>query len=104
MQILIGCTHIIGSIVTYLLFGYLLMLMGRWEQEKTLREISGLSANTIFSSLLISFWDKGFENCICFTVLFETKRLSSLLVNPEEISYCPVGSLTAFIPISSSCA
>lgn len=40
MQILIGCAHIIGSIVTYLIFGYLLMLMGRWDQEKTLREIS----------------------------------------------------------------
>ena len=40
MQILIGFAHIIGSIITYLMFGYVLMLMNTWERHKTLKQMA----------------------------------------------------------------
>ena len=40
MEILIGFLHIIGSIITYLIFGYVLMLMNTWERAKILKQIA----------------------------------------------------------------
>jgi hypothetical protein len=40
MEVLIGFLHIIGSIITYLIFGYVLMLMNTWERAKILKQIA----------------------------------------------------------------
>ena len=40
MAILIGLSHIVGSTVTYLIFGYLLMLLGKRERAATLKQVS----------------------------------------------------------------
>ena len=76
MEILIGIGHITGSIIIYLIFGYVLMLINIWEQEKTTRQTA--QEVSVTSGINISATDLNKEEYVPTLMKFYTEKF-----NPE---------------------
>jgi hypothetical protein len=77
MEILIGFAHIIGSIITYLMFGYVLMLMNTWSQDQALKQIA--EEVSVTSGIKINVEDLDKEEHAPTLMKFYTEKFSSEL-------------------------
>jgi hypothetical protein len=77
MEILIGIAHIIGSIIIYLIFGYVLMLINAWEQDQTTKQIA--AELSVTSGIKISADDLHKEEYAQTLMEFYTEKFNSEL-------------------------
>jgi hypothetical protein len=77
MEILIGIAHILGSVVVYLIFGYVLMLFNAWEQEKTTKQMA--NEVSVTSGIKISASDLNKEEHAQTLMEFYTEKFNSEL-------------------------